>query len=147
MVGLTAFFCIRYCKHPGSPRQGVCKPFTCTAARLSSSVLDYHTLNRLSDSFVGALRFSCKKLCRKMYYIYMVFSQPINRLELLSRFECTLFLSLVNSFSEEKHATDTKNELQELKRSFLVLKHAKYSEKSAKKVLKSRRRREIFWGI
>ena len=74
----------------------------------------------------------------------MVFSQPINRLELLSRFECTLFLSLVNSLSEEKHATGTKNELQELKRSFLVLKHAKYSEKLVKRVLKSRRRREFF---
>ena len=74
--GLNRFLLYTVLQTP-RPLEEFAKPFTCTAARLSSSVLDYHTLNRLSDSFVGALRrhyhyseknFNGKKLQRYYHF-------------------------------------------------------------------------------
>ena len=63
----------------------------------------------------------------------MIFSQLFNRFELLSRFECTLFLSLVNSLAEQKHATGAKNRTVRAKTVISGVKTCKKQLKSVKR--------------
>ena len=79
--------------------------------------------------------------------MYMIFSQLFNRFELLSRFECTLFLSLVNSLAEQKHATGAKNRTVRAKTVISGVKTGKIQFKISEKGTKIAPKARKFWGI